>query len=62
MRIQVGLGLTNVLTDEFCRTILDQDLKPRFRNSDFNGGLSAAVNSIISTLNKRPAKESEPTK
>ena len=62
MRIQVGLGLTNVLTDEFCRKILDQDLKPRFRNSDFNGGLSAAVNSIISTLNKRPAKESEPTK
>lgn len=53
MRIQVGLGLTAVLTDDLCRKIIDEDLKPRFRKADFEGGLTAGVNSILGILTKQ---------
>jgi len=53
MRIQVGLGLTNVLTDNLCKKIIDEDLKPRFRNADFEGGLTDGVKSIQGILRKQ---------
>ncbi|HEV2207286.1 MAG TPA: TPM domain-containing protein [Verrucomicrobiae bacterium] len=52
MRIQVGSGLTGILTDELCKRILDQDLKPAFRRGDFDGGLAVGVGSILSILTK----------
>lgn len=62
MRIQVGSGLTGILTDELCKRILDEDLKPHFRKSDFEGGLAAGVSSIFDVLNKQPATEHKGTK
>lgn len=47
MRIQVGYGLTGVLTDALSKEILDRDLKPHFERGDFDGGLTAGVNSIL---------------
>jgi len=35
MRIQVGYGLTSVLTDALSQQILDQDLKPHFQKGRF---------------------------
>jgi uncharacterized membrane protein YgcG len=52
MRIQVGSGLTGFLTDPLCQQIVDQDLKPHFRKSDFDGGFSAGLNSILEALSK----------
>jgi len=50
MQIQVGTGLTGILPDALCKQILDRDLKPHFQNGDFDGGLTAGVDSILSTL------------
>ena len=50
MRIQVGYGLTNVLTVALSQQILDQDLKPHFQKGDFYGGLAAGVDSILKVV------------
>ena len=47
MFIQVGYGLEGVLTDYLCSQIINNELKPRFRAGDFNGGLTAAVHAMI---------------
>ena len=50
MRIQVGYGLNGVLTDALSKQMLDQDLKPRFEKGDFDGGLTAGVDSILKII------------
>jgi uncharacterized protein len=62
MRIQVGLGLTNVLTDALCKKIIDEDLKPQFRKSDFEAGFTAGANSILDALRKQPVAGNAGTK
>ena len=47
MFIQVGYGLEGVLPDALCKRIIDEQLSPRFRAGDFNGGVSAGVEGII---------------
>ena len=46
-RIEVGYGLEGALPDITASRILQDDLAPRFRTSDFAGGLEAAIDSII---------------
>jgi uncharacterized protein len=45
--IQVGYGLEGVLPDATCHTIIENELKPRFRAGDFAGGLDAATAAMI---------------
>jgi uncharacterized protein len=45
--IEVGYGLEGVLPDALCNQIIRNEIKPRFRESDFNGGLVAALDAII---------------
>jgi uncharacterized protein len=47
MFIQVGYGLEGVLPDAFCKRIIADEITPRFRNQDFDGGLSAGVRAIL---------------
>lgn len=47
MYIQVGYGLEGVLTDYLCSQIINNEMKPRFRANDFDGGLSAAVHAMM---------------
>jgi len=47
MFLQVGYGLEGVLPDALCKRIIDEQISPRFRNGDFDGGLTAGVNSIL---------------
>ena len=47
MFIQVGYGLESVLPDATAKRIVEDEIKPRFRSGDFNGGLSAGVNAIL---------------
>ncbi len=49
-RIEVGYGLEGALPDVVCRRILDEELTPRFRESDYAGGLRAAVGRIGAVL------------
>ena len=46
MRIEVGYGLEPALTDAKSRRILDDLMRPRFREGDFDGGVEKAVKAI----------------
>ena len=47
MRIATGYGLEGALPDALCKRIIDQEITPRFKQGDFNGGLTAGVNAIL---------------
>jgi len=45
--IQVGYGLEGAVPDIITHQIIENDIKPHFRNNDYYGGLDAAVTDII---------------
>jgi uncharacterized protein len=45
--IQVGYGLEGALPDALCHTIIENEIKPRFRAGNFASGLDAATAAII---------------
>lgn len=47
MFIQVGYGLEGALPDAICKQITEYEIKPRFKTSDYAGGLTAGVNAIL---------------
>jgi uncharacterized protein len=47
MQIQVGYGLEGALPDALCKRIIEEQIAPRFRAGDFDGGLTAGVQGII---------------
>jgi uncharacterized protein len=50
MRIEVGTGLTSVLTDAVARHIIDDDMLPRFRAGDLPGGIAAGTTAVLHTI------------
>lgn len=47
MRIEVGYGLEGAIPDVIGKRIIDQEIAPRFKNGDFDGGLDAGVNALM---------------
>lgn len=47
MWIATGYGLEATLTDAMCKRIIENEMKPRFRQNDYAGGLSAASDAMI---------------
>ena len=47
MFLQVGYGLEGVLPDALCKRIIDEQITPRFKAGDFDGGLTAGVQAIL---------------
>ena len=47
MFIQVGYGLEGALPDALCKRIVEDELKPRFRQGNYGAGLSAGVDAMI---------------
>ena len=47
MFLQVGYGLESVLPDALCKRIIDEQITPRFKVGDFDGGLTAGVQAVI---------------
>ncbi len=45
--LQVGYGLEGALPDALAKQIIDTEITPRFRNGDFDGGVTAGVNAIL---------------
>jgi uncharacterized protein len=45
--LQVGYGLESVLPDAIARRIIEQEIVPRFRARDLDGGMTAAVDAMI---------------
>ena len=50
--IQVGYGLEPTLTDAIASQIVERELKPAFRAGNFEGGLRAAVTSMIAATTR----------
>ncbi len=48
MFLQVGYGLEGALPDALASQIIENEIKPRFRNGDFEGGLRGGVQAILS--------------
>src|SRR6185436_16696059 len=48
--LQVGYGLEGVLPDALCKRIIAEQIAPRFKSGDFNGGLTAGVQAIIAAV------------
>jgi uncharacterized protein len=47
MFIQTGYGMEGALPDATCKTIIEQEITPRFRNNDFQGGVTAGVHAMM---------------
>jgi uncharacterized protein len=47
MRIAPGYGLEGAMPDALCKRILDDEITPRFKQGDYDGGLSAGVTAMI---------------
>jgi uncharacterized protein len=54
LRIEVGYGVEGALTDVTSRRIADEIITPRFKASDFAGGINAGVNQIIKVVDGEP--------
>jgi uncharacterized protein len=50
VRIEVGYGLEGTLTDALSSVIITSAITPRFKASDFSGGIERGVDGIIAVL------------
>jgi uncharacterized protein len=50
LRVEVGDGLEGTLTDARCSQIIRNEIVPRFRNNDYDGGVMAGVDAILGTI------------
>lgn len=48
--IQVGYGLEPRLTDALSKRIIEEEITPRFRQGDFDGGVSAGTRSLMAAV------------
>ncbi len=45
--VQVGYGLEGALPDALCKQIIENEITPRFRQGDFDGGVRAGTRALI---------------
>lgn len=53
-RIEVGYGLEGALPDAIAKRIIDETITPHFKLGDYDGGVEAGVEQIISVVNGEP--------
>ncbi len=59
MRLEVGPGLKSRLSDSQAQVLLDQTVKPKFKQQDYDGGLAAALDQIEAKLKQKSLQELE---
>jgi len=47
MNITTGYGLEGALPDATCHQIIENEIKPHFKDGDYDGGIRAGVNAIL---------------
>ena len=60
MRIEVGYGLEPILTDGEAYGIIVNNLRPKFQQSDFDGGVEEGVGQIIKGISGEELPEASP--
>lgn len=48
--IQTGYGLEGALPDALCKQIIETEIKPHFKNGNFDAGMTAGVRAMISAV------------
>jgi uncharacterized protein len=56
-RIEVGRGLEGALPDAIASRIIAETITPHFKQGDFDGGVEAGVDQMISVVNGEPLPE-----
>jgi uncharacterized protein len=54
VRIEVGRGLEGVLTDAMSNRIIDETIRPDFRQGDFYGGIEAGLQQMMRLIEGEP--------
>lgn len=54
MRIEVGYGLEGIMTDLIAGRIINAIMRPKFKNGDFNGGITAGANAVMQVIEGYP--------
>jgi uncharacterized protein len=54
LRIEVGYGLEGALNDATAKRIVSDIIVPRFRDSDFYGGVNAGVDAMMGVIDGEP--------
>ena len=57
VRIETQYGLEGVLPDAIAKRIVDEIIVPRFKQKDFYGGISAAIERMIAVVDGEPLPE-----
>ncbi|NVN84783.1 MAG: YgcG family protein [Rhodopseudomonas sp.] len=60
LRIEVGYGLEGALNDVTAKRIIDEIITPKFKNSDFSGGIEDGVDRMIGVIDGEPLPKPEP--
>lgn len=50
VRIEVGYGLEGILTDVYCHRVIQKFMIPHFKSGEYEEGVSAGLNDLLSTL------------
>lgn len=50
VRIVTGYGLEGALPDALCKQIIENEIIPRFRSGDFDGGLAGGVRAMMAAV------------
>lgn len=62
VRIEVGYGLEGAIPDATANRVIDEFILPRFRESDYAGGITAGVDRLIALVEGEPLPESQPAR
>jgi uncharacterized protein len=57
VRIEVGYGLEGALPDAIANRIITETITPHFKLGDYDGGIEAGVDQMISVVNGEPLPE-----
>jgi uncharacterized protein len=60
--IATGYGVEEYIPDAIAKRIIENQLKPYFRNGDYNGGINAAVDEIIARVTGKFVAEPTPAR
>jgi uncharacterized protein len=57
VRIEVGRGLEGAMPDAIANRIIDETVAPHFKLGDYDGGVEAGIDQMISVVNGEPLPE-----
>jgi len=61
IKFETGYGLEGVLPDAICKRIQYQSMTPEFKNGNYDAGMLAGLDRIISTIKKEPVQKQAAT-